>query len=59
MLIGAVLACHVTLGCLVYHTGEYDTAAACLADVSALSTALVIDPYADVRMAFCAMRVQT
>ena len=58
MLIGVVMACHITLGCMVFHTGEYDTAEACRADVNALSEALVIDPFEDVRMAFCARKMQ-
>jgi|TARA_R110000744_G_scaffold301924_1_gene410921 hypothetical protein len=57
-MIGVVMACHVTLGCMVFHTGEYDTSALCWADINALATALVIDPYEDVRMAFCARRLQ-
>jgi hypothetical protein len=57
MMIGVVMACHFVLGCMVFHTGEYATAEACRADISALSAALVIDPYEDVRMAFCARKV--
>lgn len=58
MMVGVVLACHVALGCLVYHTGEYATAEACWVDVRALAAALEVDQLEDVRMALCAWRMQ-